>query len=114
MQNAELLMIAKVKLNWSIQTSMNAVAAQASKEYAPQITTESALRQTVGITSQQLKTDLTATHKTVITAHQAVVKAHQTIVALRELPISQTKEIENTETQVVETPTIIPSISSVQ
>lgn len=98
----------------AIQTSMNAVATQASKEYAPQITTEENLRQTVGITSQQLKTDLTTTHKTVITAHQAVVKAHQSIVALRELPISPAKEVEITETPVVETPTIIPSISSVQ
>lgn len=98
----------------AIQTSMSAVATQASKEYAPQITTEENLRQTVGITSQQLKTDLTATHKTVITTHQAVIKAHQSIVALRELPISPTKGVEITETPVVATPTIIPSISSVQ
>lgn len=98
----------------AIETSTIAVDTQASKEYIPQITTESALRQTVGITSQQLKTDLTATHKTVITAHQAVVKAHQSIVALRELPISPAKGVEITETPVVETPTIIPSISSVQ
>ncbi len=66
----------------AIQTSMDAVKAQASKEYVPQITTESALKQTVGITSRQLHTDLTTTHKTVITAHQAVVKAHQAIIAI--------------------------------
>lgn len=98
----------------AIEISMIAVDAQASKEYVPQIASESTLGQTVGITSQQLKTDLTATHKTVITAHQAVVKAHQSIVALRKLPMSPTKGAEITEAPIVETPTIIPSISSVQ
>lgn len=98
----------------AIETSTIAVDAQASKEYIPQIASESTLRQTVGVTSNQLKTDLAATHKTVITAHQAVVKAHQSIVALRKLPMSPTKGAEITETPIVETPTIIPSISSVQ
>lgn len=83
----------------AIETSMIAVDAQASKEYIPQIASESTLGQTVGATSNQLKTDLAATHKTVIVAHQAVVKAHQAIVAIRGIPISQTQQpITTTET----------------
>lgn len=77
----------------AIETSKTAVATQAAKEYTPQITTESNLKQTVGATSSQLRTDLATTHKTVINAHKAVMKAHQAIVAVRSTTIPDTKEV---------------------
>lgn len=66
----------------AIATAKDAVASQSAKTYTPQITTESALRQTVGTTVTQLHTDLKTTRLTVIAARTAVVNAAKALVQL--------------------------------
>lgn len=80
--------IALANAQSTIETSRTAVVAQAAKEYTPQVSTESALKLTVGATASQLNTDLATTHQTVITAKQAVHTANKAIVALRKTVIN--------------------------
>lgn len=69
-----------------IETSQQAVAAQAAQDYTPTITDETQLKNTVGAAASQLQSDLQATHKTMVAAKQALEKA---LVEVKKLSASQ-------------------------
>lgn len=66
----------------AIESSQTAVADQAGREYVIALTDEAALKNAVGTTTSQLHADLTAVHKTVITAKQALATAHKTLLSI--------------------------------
>jgi hypothetical protein len=66
----------------AIKTAETAVTTQAAKEYTPTITTESALRTTVGATVRVLQTDLRNTHAAVSNAKQKVILAVKELASL--------------------------------
>ncbi len=56
----------------ALTTAQTAVTAQAAKDYTATITDETTLKTSFGTEVSQLRTDLAATHKTVVDAKQAV------------------------------------------
>lgn len=71
------------KARTAITTAQDAVSAQAAKQYIPQVTDDTTLRQNVNTTFTQLKHDLEATHKTVQAAKDAVVTVLKDLAKLR-------------------------------
>lgn len=67
----------------AVKSAETAVATQAAKEYTITITTESALRTTVGATTRTLQTDLRNTHASVANAKQKVILAVAELLGLR-------------------------------
>ncbi len=59
----------------AIDTAKTKVDEQAAKDYVVDVTTETALRANASATLKQFRTDLTATHKSVVDAQVAVRKA---------------------------------------
>lgn len=68
----------------AIDAAKNAVTTQAGKEYVITIGDEGALRNTVGTTTSQLRSDLQATHKLVIDAKQKVMEAATVVAQMRQ------------------------------
>ncbi|MDP3731180.1 MAG: hypothetical protein Q8R34_01650 [bacterium] len=66
----------------SIEASRAAIAVQAGKTYTITITSETGLRQDVGVVRQQLNQALRAVHATVISARESVRKAATTLAQL--------------------------------
>lgn len=66
----------------AIATAKTAVTAQAGKQYIPQITTDTTLRQNVSSTFTQLQTDLQTTRKSVQSAKEAVLNAYQELAKI--------------------------------
>ena len=59
----------------AISAAQSAIATQAGQEYVATITTEEALKNTVGSSMKQLESDLKATHELIIAAKKAVMAA---------------------------------------
>lgn len=62
-----------------IAAAHTAVSAQQTKQYIMSITSDATLRQDVMTTLTTFKTDITATHQTVLDAKEAVIKAIQSL-----------------------------------
>jgi chromosome segregation ATPase len=66
----------------AIDNAKTAVAAQAAKDYTPQVTDTATLRQAMGTSAKQLESDLNAAHKTVVNAKTALYAAAKALVAI--------------------------------
>lgn len=67
----------------AVKSAETAVTTQAAKEYTITITTENALRTTVGATTRTLQTDLRNTHASVTNAKQKVILAVGELIDLK-------------------------------
>jgi len=71
-QDASKLNLAILSAQTAVSTAQTAVITQAAKEYTVTITTEGALKTSVGATVKTLQTDLRSTHASVVNAKQKV------------------------------------------
>lgn len=92
-----------------ISESRTAVANQLGKVYTITVSSESALKQDVGKTRQELQTDLKAVNNTIKKAHDAVRKA---AVALAQIPKVNELEVSETPSTAAESTTITPAATS--
>ena len=85
----------------AIVAAQTALTTQEAKTYAPTITTDAALRNTVGSTVQTVRTDLDVVHKLVLQVRMDLIQAAQDLRAI--ISIEPTDEI---------TPSIFPTSST--
>lgn len=91
-ENTSSLSAAITNAEEKIQQAQEAVAAQAVRDYTLTIQDEATLRNDIGQTVSTFRTDIAATHKTVVDAKQAVMQAAQILTRMKQNTTSTVSE----------------------